>query len=103
MATVDEILGKVSSLTEQGKLDWTAVGRGSFRTQIDKLFLSIARDGAQYTFTVYDDDGNLLESTSEMWLESAQAKLFEQARRAALKVEQNLEILSRRLDNLIRG
>jgi hypothetical protein len=101
VAIVDEILAKVSKLTEQGKIDWNPVGRSSFRAQVDKLFLSISQDGHEYTFVVYDDEGNPLESASEVWTESVQAKLYEQARRLALKVDQNLERLSKKLDSLI--
>jgi hypothetical protein len=98
VATVDDILVKVSNLMEQGKIDWTSVGRSSFRAKVDKLFLSITRDDGEYTFTIYDDEGNPLDSMSENWVESFQAKLYEQARRVALKVDQNLERLSRKLD-----
>jgi hypothetical protein len=104
VATVDDILVKISNLTDQGKIEWTPVGRSSFRAQVDKLFLSITRDdGGEYTFTVYDDDGNPLDSVSEYFVDSFQAKLYEQARRVALKVDQNLERLSKKLDGLIRS
>lgn len=95
MAKVDDIFPTVLTLTKLGKLRWELVGRDSFRAQVGKLFLTTSQDrnddGASlYMFSIYDDDGNLLADTSDIW-HSEQRELYEQARRAALKVDEALK------------
>jgi hypothetical protein len=103
VAKVDDILEKIKMLTQRGKLVWTLVGRTSFRSQIDSLYVSIThdRDDDQFTFVVYDDDGNALEASSDYYVGSTHGELFELARRNALRVDESLERLDRRLDDLI--
>lgn len=105
MAKVDEILPKVLTLTKLGKLQWELVGRDSFRAQVGKLFLTTSQDrnddgDSVYIFSIYDDDGNLLEDTIDIW-HSEQRELYEQARRSALKVDEALESLDEQLKKLI--
>lgn len=102
MAKVDDIISKIFALTDRGKLVWEPVSRSSFRAQIDNLFVSMTKASDEYyTFTVYNEDGYDLESSSDYGVGSPHGSLFELARRTALKVDQNLESLDRRLDQLI--
>lgn len=99
---VDDIIAKIITLTDHGKLSWELVGRNSFRAQIDNLFVSVTKaEDEFYTFKIYNEDGYDLESSSDYGSASSHGHLFELARRTALKVDQNLESLDRRLDELI--
>jgi hypothetical protein len=100
VANVDDILSKAFSATEVGKLQWELVGRDSFRTQVGKLYLTISRNDNLFTFTIYDDDGNPLETSSAPYTYT-QADLYELARRRALKVDDALESLDQQLKDLI--
>lgn len=100
MAKVDDILGNTLIATKAGKLQWELVGRDSFRTRVGKLFLTIAKEDNEFTFTIYDDEGNLLDS-SLGYFTYPHADLYELVRRTALRVDDNLENLDQQLRDLI--
>ena len=100
MPKADDILNKALTATKVGKLGWELVGRDSFRTQVGKMFLTISQDDNQFTFTIYDNDGNVLESNSGAYY-YPQQDLYELARRAALKVDDALEDLDQQLKDLL--
>jgi hypothetical protein len=100
VAKVDDILGNTLTATTAGKLRWELVGRDSFRTQVGKLFITISKDDNQFTFTIYDNDGNLLDNSIGYYT-YAQAELYELVRRTALRVDDALESLDQQLKNLI--
>jgi hypothetical protein len=100
VANVDDILSKTLAATRVGKLQWELVGRDSFRTQVGKLFITISSEDDQFTFAIYDNDGNLLDSSSGYYLNS-ESDLYEMARRTALKVDDALESLDQQLKDLI--
>lgn len=100
MAKVDDILSNTLAATKVGKLQWELVGRDSFRTQVGKLFLAIAKYDNEFTFTIYDDDGNLLDSSAGYY-SYTQADLYELVRRTALRIDDTLESLDQQLRELI--
>ena len=100
MAKVDDILNNTLIATKVGKLQWELVGRDSFRTQVSKLFLTIAKDDNEFTFTIFDDDGNLLDSSLGYYT-YPHADLYELVRRTALRIDDTLESLDQQLRNLI--
>jgi hypothetical protein len=100
VAKIDDILSNAVAATKVEKLQWELVGRDSFRTQVGKLFLTISKDDNEFTFTVYDNDGNMLESSSGYYTYT-QADLYELVRRTALKIDDALEGLDQQLKDLI--
>jgi hypothetical protein len=101
MPKADDILAKTLTATKVGKLKWDPVGRYSFRTQVGKLFLTISRENDDdFIFTIFDDDGNVLESSAGD-NNYPQQTLYELARRAALNVDDALKILDQQLEDLI--
>jgi hypothetical protein len=101
MPKADAILDKVIAATRVGKLTWELVGRDSFRSQIGRTYLSISKDEDDFTFAIYDDDGNILESVCSSLYNQAPQELYDQARRAALKIDDALEDLDQQLNRLI--
>ena len=104
MAQIDDIISKVTTLTDRQKIQWTAVGTTGFRPEIDNLHIAISRDTSGspfYNFTVYGEDAQILEQSGDYGMDSLHGHLYELARRNALKVDDNLKRLSQRLDELI--
>jgi hypothetical protein len=100
MATANDIMNKAFRATQAGKLGWELATRDSYRAQIGNMFLTISRDDNEFTFAIYDNDGNLLETSPGTWVETQQ-RLYEIARRTALKVDDALEHLDQQLKDLI--
>jgi hypothetical protein len=107
MSKANGILSKAIQATKGDKLNWEPVRRDSFRVQVGKIFLDISRGDDGFTFGIYDKDDNLLEASSGTYLSGedglflGENELYELARRAALSVDQALEILDRQLSELI--
>jgi hypothetical protein len=102
MATAKDLLPKVVQLSRTRKLQWSPVGSEAFRTKVGSLTLSIQDTPMAFIFGVYDSDGRLLDSASG-GTKNDEGALFNIARDAALKVNENLEELQRKLEQLERG
>jgi hypothetical protein len=101
MPQASEILGRVIAATRANKLSWEPVGRDSFRTQVGNMYITISNNNNDsWTFSIYDDEGRILESSSGSYL-TIEYELYESARRGALKVDEALEYLDQKLKDLL--
>src|ERR1041385_757122 len=102
MPKAEDILSKALQAMKGGKLKWELVGTDSFRSKIGRTFRSVSKDDDEnYIFAIYDDDGNLLERSSDTHFGGAfgygENELYEVARRDALNVDSALQILDDQL------
>ena len=102
------ILKKIHKKTEDGDLNWEETAEeGSYQTAFVDYIVSISEQpGDDYYLAILDQQGNLLESTSDIQLTSQfpeadafhlMKSLHSLARRRALAIDQNLDRLLREL------
>jgi hypothetical protein len=107
---LSRLVERLLELTDQGKLEWQeTASENDFQATVGHYVVSISQAGpiseeADYRIQVSDWRGNVLETATEFREKSPGVleRLFQGARRKALKVDEALADLLSSLDSLQR-
>jgi len=99
-----ELVPVLVDRTNQGKVQWEALTGSTLVAHVGKTVIELSRERELTTLIVRDDQGRRLEDVSENELDSMfdklLNKLYDLARRQALRVNETLEALKSDLERL---
>lgn len=105
MPKLADLLADILEKTEAGRLSWETSGSDSYRVIFDgavgivvsrRVIPGTVANMTRYVVAVIDNKGETIESVSS---ESAH-QIFDAARRSALKIDEKIDILKKKLDSL---
>lgn len=103
LAVSSELVNTILARTREGKLGWEELSSTGFLARVGQTFIVIDRSrGSQITLRITDEVGKAIETIDSSPFEPHEPliEIYELARRQALKVDETLSDLKRRLDNL---
>ena len=103
MADLNQILERLVQRTEEGKLTWSpTVADDQFRSTVENVRITIRTSDAGHRLEILDEYGqriDFLDYSSTTAEQDAQlARLFDMARRSALRYDETLEKLAKALE-----
>lgn len=103
MAVPSELVNTILVRTREGKLAWEELSLAGFLARVGQTIIIIDRSpGGHITLRITDEMGKIIETVdhSPFTTDESLIEIYELARRQALKVDETLSELKRRLDTL---
>jgi hypothetical protein len=105
MSASSELVDTILARTREGKLTWEELSQTGFLTRVGQTMIIIDQVRGGPALRITDDSGKVLEGiASPVFSQDGKRELlsdlYELARRQALRVEDTLSELKRRLDRL---
>ncbi|MBO6576175.1 MAG: hypothetical protein JJ896_08985 [Rhodothermales bacterium] len=91
------LLSRLNLATEQGDLNWEELPGEEFSATFSGYAVGIEQGALGYVLTIYDDDGNIVESVAGK--DSIFRDLFRAARRVARGIDEALNSILSQLPN----
>jgi len=103
MSELATAIPSLRAKTLEGRISWEDLAGGSFITRLGELSVELRRDRDGDIFlSLLDESGRRIERTSDLPPQLAQMldDLYERARRQALRVDERIDALHKKLDLL---
>ena len=100
---IETLLHKVIKASELKKIEWekNPKSESSFKANLGYNTIHILNSGGEYYFVIINDSGDQIGALKGVLYSNELSKLYELAKRIALKIDENLDDLNSILDSII--
>jgi len=100
---IDNLFMKVLELSKKRKINWESTQGTSFKAQLKNFVIFIMHSSGMFTFIIMNDNGNEIGRISNYEsniLRDELDKMYDLAKRKALKIDESLNEINSILDSL---